>query len=97
MAEKRLRQKMAQRMAHSEMLAIRGFLNEWDPYELVAGGAPENELESEAQCILGKLHSGEVKTQADLAAYISALFSKQFEPIFTPGNCAGIAQVIWAW
>lgn len=70
----------------------------WDPYDYY-GGSPEDDGGIEAQAILHALTSGEVGTEAELALYIADMYDRWYGiyDSFTPDNCSGIAQTIWAW
>lgn len=52
-------------------------LNEWDPYDLIQGGAPENEFAEEATQIAARIKK--IETTTELAQVISDVFSKNFE------------------
>jgi hypothetical protein len=52
-------------------------INEWDPYGLIGGGAPDDEFDGEIRSIvrqLGRVHSAEDATHA-----VSRVFSSSFE------------------
>jgi Domain of unknown function (DUF1871) len=56
---------------------VQHVLNEWDPYDLLKGGAPENEFTEEATQITAKIKNSETPTA--LAHVISDIFSRNFE------------------
>ena len=70
---------MKTRADHDHALSItREVLREWDPYSLVAGGAPYGEFDSEAAefvTLIPQIHSA-----ADAAAALSQVFSAAFTP-----------------
>jgi hypothetical protein len=66
-------------------------INEWDPYGLIAGGAPKDEFEGEASRIVAEAH--EVHTPNALAIVISEVFSSSFEPErFSVEACLSVAS-----
>lgn len=68
-------------------------LNEWDPYDLIQGGAPENEFIEEATEIAAKIEV--TKTPTELAEVISEVFSANFESnLFPVEACLPIASKI---
>lgn len=52
-------------------------INEWDPYDLINGGAPDNEFTHEIAQVVAKID--EINTPTALAEIISSIFSKEFE------------------
>lgn len=66
-------------------------LNDWDPYCLIEGGAPEDEFAEEATRIAASLDK--IKTPAELAQVISDIFSKNFEnDLFSFEACLPVAS-----
>lgn len=66
-------------------------INEWDPYGLIAGGAPKDEFEGEASRIVAKVH--DAHTPNALAIVISEVFSSSFEPEDFPVDaCLSVAS-----
>lgn len=82
-----------QKLKHSyqEIIeTVRSVINEWDPYDLIKGGAPDNEFVHEVALIAAK--ANEVKTPAELAEVISKIFSTSFGPEwFSVTACTPIA------
>lgn len=73
---------------------IQHLLNEWDPYDLLKGGAPESEFTEEATLITAKIKNSETPTE--LAHIISDIFSKNFETDQFPAEaCLPIASRIF--
>lgn len=69
---------------------IKTALNEWDPYNLIEGGAPEDEFAEEATQIAAKIKKTE--TPAELAQVISDVFSRNFErDVFPVEACLQVA------
>ena len=68
-------------------------LNEWDPYELIEAGAPENEFTEEATRITAKIEKTE--TPIELAHVISEVFSRSFDnDVFSVEECLPVASRI---
>ena len=53
-------------------------INQWDPYDLIAGGAPTDEFESEVEKIA--TYFPRIHSSSDAVFAISEVFSKSFEP-----------------
>ncbi len=68
-------------------------LNEWDPYELIEAGAPENEFTKEATRIAANIKK--VETPTELANVISEVFSRSFDSdVFSVDECLPVASKI---
>lgn len=68
-------------------------LNEWDPYELIEAGAPENEFTEEATQIAAKIKKTETPTE--LAHVISDVFTRSFDSdVFSVEECLPVASRI---
>jgi len=79
---------MKDRRDYKDALHVVGdVVRAWDPYALLAEGAPEDEFDAEiAQLVT---HVPRMHSAADAAQAISAVFSKAFEPqLFSPAACA---------
>ncbi len=73
---------------------VKQALNEWDPYDLIKGGAPENEFAEEATQVAAKIRKTE--KQADLALVISDIFTRKFENNqFSVEACLPVASRIF--
>lgn len=73
---------------------IKKIINEWDPYNLISGGAPDNEFESEIIEIIFKIKGkNDIK---DIAYIISDIFINSFDKhdLFSVENCMDIANKI---
>jgi hypothetical protein len=65
----------------------RQVLREWDPFSLVAGGAPDDEFDSEATQFV--THIPQIHSATDAAEALSRVFSAAFEPAgFSAEACA---------
>jgi len=70
-------------------------INEWDPYDLISGGAPDNEFAPEVEKIVAKVH--QIKTPYALAEVISDVFTKGFDSeCFSVEGCMQVASRIFA-
>ena len=58
--------------------AVRSVIREWDPYDLLAGGAPDDEFDSEISAVIRQLDR--IGTPRDASHVISRVFSSSFEP-----------------
>jgi hypothetical protein len=71
--------------------AIRSVILEWDPYHLIADGAPHDEFDGEISRIAAR--SAEIRGPEDGVRIISEVFSRSFEPeAFTPKLCKEAAR-----
>ena len=74
---------------------VKQALNEWDPYDLIHGGAPEDEFAEEAALIAAKIN--QVETPAELGKVISDIFSKSFETdLFSVEACLPVADQLFS-
>jgi hypothetical protein len=69
-------------------------INEWDPYDLISGGAPDNEFSHEVTQIVAKIN--EINTPTALAEVMSRVFSKEFESEqFSIEACMPVASTLF--
>ncbi len=74
---------------------VRQVVRAWDPYELLAEGAPDDEFDAEIAQLVTRVPS--MHSATDAAHAISAVFSKAFEPkLFTPAACAAPGAELFA-
>ena len=72
---------------------VKKFINEWDPYDFISSGAPDDEFENEIKVICYKIESK--NSIKDIACIVSDVFTKKFEDIhFSIDSCMGIAEKI---
>ena len=65
---------------------VRRVIHEWDPYSLLAGGAPEDEFDGEIRSVVRQVDR--IGSPADAAHLISQVFSSAFEAErFAPADC----------
>jgi len=66
-------------------------VNEWDPYDLISAGAPDNEFSHEVTQIVAKINT--INTPIALAGVISSVFSKELESeSFSIEECMPVAS-----
>ena len=66
-------------------------ISDWDPYGLIAGGAPKDEFEGEVSRIVAEARDGH--TSEILAFVVSEVFSSRFEPeAFPVETCLPVAS-----
>ena len=77
---------------YQELLALVGeVIRDWDPYELIARGAPIDEFGSEISSVTAQL--SRIKSATDAAHTISRVFSSSFEPQhFTREACRTVGE-----
>ena len=74
---------------------VKGVVDAWDPYGLLAGGAPRDEFESEVGKLLPRLR--DVHSSEDATREISAVFARAFEPgKFTPELCSEVGAQLYS-
>ena len=72
-----------------------GVINRWDPYSLLAAGAPADEFEPEAASVVRYIPK--IRSATDAATAISEVFSKVFEPrYFTREHCLDVGKDLFA-
>ncbi len=57
---------------------VRGVIHRWDPYGLLAGGAPMDEFDHEIALVAARVR--QIRTEADSVTILSAVFSEMFIP-----------------
>ena len=74
---------------------VGGVIRAWDPYCLIAEGAPNDEFDGQIAKITARVPR--FHSQADVAQAISDVFSRSFGPdTFSATDCSGPAQQILA-
>jgi hypothetical protein len=75
--------------------AVRSVINEWDPYELLAGGAPSDEFGSEISAVIRQLDR--IHSPRDASHVISRVFSSSFEPeLFQIEHCQSVGERLYS-
>lgn len=82
--------------AYKQAIEVVGLVvREWDPYSLIAGGAPEDEFDSEIASVVTQIPR--IKTEKDAALALSRIFTSAFEAHrFTPEKCADAGKKLFA-
>lgn len=79
------------RLYEKALEEVRRVIHEWDPYRLLACGAPKDEFDREIAAVvrqLGRIHSPE-----DARHVISRVFSSSFEPeLFKVEHCRAVGK-----
>jgi hypothetical protein len=58
--------------------AVRSVIHDWDPYDPIAGGVPDDEFDSEISAVIRQLDR--IRSSHDACHVISRVFSSSFEP-----------------
>jgi hypothetical protein len=82
--------------AYKRALEVVGsVVREWDPYGLVAGGAPADKFDSEIAAVVTQIPR--IKTEKEAALALSRVFSSAFEADrFKPEHCTEAAKKLFA-
>ncbi len=73
---------------------VRRVITNWDPYALIAGGAPANEFDHEAALITARVPN--ILSAESAATQLSQVFSAQFEPhLFGVEACMAIGTELF--
>src|SRR5262245_37036008 len=82
--------------AYKRALQVVGsVVHEWDPYGLLAGGAPADEFDSEIAAVVTQIPR--IKTEKEAVLALSRVFSSAFEAErFTPDDCTEAGKRLFA-
>lgn len=73
---------------------VREIINEWDPYGLIATGAPEDEFDSEVHSIVGQIPR--IQSSNDAIHAIKRVFASNFEPErFSIDECSEVGRKLY--
>src|SRR5215471_12414623 len=73
---------------------VREAIHEWDPYGLLAAGAPPDEFDSEVAAVVRQI--SRVQSSRDAAHVVAGVFSSSFAPErFTPEQCQEIGEKLY--
>jgi hypothetical protein len=87
--------KLGKRQYRELLALVTAVIAEWDPYALLAGGAPPDEFDAEVASVVTQV--SRIKSAADAAHVVSRVFSSNFEPEpFTPEACAQVGKRLFA-
>jgi hypothetical protein len=69
------------------MQVISGVIRKWDPYNLIAGGAPANEFDPQVSSLM--TYVDRFRSREDVVSALSSVFSRAYDPSkFTPAFCS---------
>ena len=82
--------------AYKRALQVVGsVVREWDPYSLIAGGAPVDEFDSEIAGVVAQIPR--IKTEEEAVLALSRVFTSAFEADdFTPEKCTEAGKKLFA-
>jgi len=87
--------KMKKATYNRALQAVGSVIREWDPYTLIAGGAPEDEFDSEIAGVVTQIPR--IKTEKEAVLALSRVFSSAFEAArFTPEQCTEAGKKLFA-
>ena len=87
--------KMKKASYKQALQVVGSVVREWDPYSLIAGGAPEDEFDSEIAGVVAQIPR--IKTEKEAILALSRVFSSAFEAEhFTPGKCTEVGKKLFA-
>jgi hypothetical protein len=73
---------------------IREVIHKWDPYRLLACGAPEDEFDAEVRAIVRQIPR--INSTEDAIHAVSRVFTSSFEPgVFKPDDCKEVGKEIY--
>ena len=86
---------MKSRADYEKALAVVGsVIREWDPYCLLAHGAPLDEFDAEIAKVV--MHIPRIRSPQDAASALSTVFSHAFEAdLFLPEACAAQGEALY--
>jgi hypothetical protein len=88
--------KAAGKAKYQEMWEVTAdVIRKWDPYDLLAGGAPKDEWDSEISSVVAQI--SRVHSPSDASAAIARVFGSSLEQgAFTPEACADVGAQLYA-
>jgi hypothetical protein len=73
---------------------VRAVIHKWDPYGLLAGGAPQEEFDREIASVVSQIPR--ISSTEDAANVVSRVFSSSFEPdIFRVEHCTEVGENLY--
>jgi hypothetical protein len=93
---KRLDQNSAGKAKYKQMWDITAeVIRKWDPYRLLAGGAPRDEWDSEISSVVAQIP--QIHSASDAAAAVSRVFASGSDrDAFTSDGCADVGAELFA-
>jgi hypothetical protein len=72
-----------------------GVIRKWDPYKLLAGGAPRDEWDSEISSVVAQIPR--IHSATDAAEAVARVFGSSLErDAFTPSACSDVGAELFA-
>jgi hypothetical protein len=79
----------------SALSVVRTVIHQWDPYGLLAEGAPRDEFDREIASVVSQI--SRIKSSKDASRVVSRVFSSSFERnLFRPDHCAEVGENLYA-
>jgi Domain of unknown function (DUF1871) len=72
---------------------VRSVVNQWDPLDLLATGAPIDEFENEIAEVVREIPN--IKSTIDGTNTLSWIFSSAFDENFTPEECSDVGTKLY--
>jgi hypothetical protein len=95
MTAQRAAMKMKEAVYKRALEVVGSVVREWDPYGLIAGGAPEDEFDSEIAAVVRQIPR--IKTEKEASLALSRVFSSAFvAERFTPEDCSQAGKKLFA-
>ena len=86
--------KAGQEWYRTASAVVREVIHEWDPYSLLAGGAPDDEFHSEIASIVAQIPR--IAGKNDAVHAVSRVFSSAFEPErFGLEDCQSVGRELY--
>jgi hypothetical protein len=73
---------------------VASVVNAWDPYSLIKGGSPSDEFEAEIAALIPRIRH--IHSEEGAAREIATVFTRAFDPTFTPGSCAKVGAQLYS-
>ena len=74
---------------------VRAVIHRWDPYNLLRGGAPPDEFDSEIRRLVAQVPR--IRSDKDAAHAVSRVFSPSFQRTgFTPDDCSAVGRELFS-
>jgi hypothetical protein len=73
---------------------VAAVINAWDPYSLLEGGSPPDEFDAEIAALVPRIRH--IHSEEDAAREIATVFTKAFDPTFTPEACTEVGAQLYS-
>lgn len=86
---------MKNRLDYTRAISIvSSVMSEWDPFSLLAGGAPRDEFDAEIAKVAARIPH--IRTPEDAASVLSVVLSHAFgEELFTSQDCSAQGAILF--